>query len=447
MNEADNNKLFNLQQEARSETTSPERLTKLALQSDTLAQIVASNVAAPPELLKKLYLNHRYDREFKKALVNNPNTPTKVLFQLGEYFPQDLLFNPTFNLLYLENPNFVRELPVRTLFSLVLQHDTPRFILEYAAKHENKEIAESSQLHVNLSGEINSQWHETAHKILKKHFNRYTHTEKDERFLGNLYEFILPHIFHYREYKICVAYNQQSPNNILEKLALDNDKEVRLLVAKNKNSSTKILELLATDKDNLIRQTIAENSYTPAHILSQLAIDENNLVRQTIAENPHTPAHILSQFANQKKYLYYVAKNPSTSLNTLEQIATDKNYLVCRGLLKNPNIPTYLISKFANQERYSFDESIAKNPNTSLVILEQLATDKDSLIRQSVAENLKTPVTILEQFATDRNYRVRASVAKNPNISIKMLERLAIDKEYLVRQSVAENIKTPVTIL
>ena len=79
------------EKEASLETTSPERLRELAEQNVKLARIVASN----------------------------PNTPRETLLELGTEFPEELLKNPVFDLLLLENPNLLAQMPESTLKSLV----------------------------------------------------------------------------------------------------------------------------------------------------------------------------------------------------------------------------------------------------------------------------------------------------------------------------------------
>jgi hypothetical protein len=44
------------------------------------------------------------DLKTPKALVSNPDTDPTILFGLGEEFPAELLANPIFDLLLLENP-------------------------------------------------------------------------------------------------------------------------------------------------------------------------------------------------------------------------------------------------------------------------------------------------------------------------------------------------------
>ncbi len=92
------------QQQALHENTPPQRLRELALESIELARVVAKNPSAPSDLLKVLSDYHD-DIETRKNVTANPNTPIKQLFTGGACFPVELLNNPVFPLLILENPS------------------------------------------------------------------------------------------------------------------------------------------------------------------------------------------------------------------------------------------------------------------------------------------------------------------------------------------------------
>ena len=94
--------------EAALETTAPERLTELA-QDLKLAKVVAANPAAPASLLENL--SHTADKAIRKALVANPATPPQLLMDLGSQFPEQLLENPVFDLLLVENPGLLDQWP------------------------------------------------------------------------------------------------------------------------------------------------------------------------------------------------------------------------------------------------------------------------------------------------------------------------------------------------
>ena len=83
-------------QEAADETTSSERLTELAEESDALARIVAKNPSVPVSLLRAL--SRSEDEATRKGVVINPFTPYDVLSHLEEQFPELFLNNPALEL-------------------------------------------------------------------------------------------------------------------------------------------------------------------------------------------------------------------------------------------------------------------------------------------------------------------------------------------------------------
>jgi hypothetical protein len=121
------------EQEAALETTSSGRLKALAQQSKKLARIVAKNSACPAELLKELATST--DEAIKKAVTANCNTPIEDLMTLGAQFPKQLLENPIFDLLLLENPNLFEEMPSKTLASLLLVREIPEDFVMLARKY------------------------------------------------------------------------------------------------------------------------------------------------------------------------------------------------------------------------------------------------------------------------------------------------------------------------
>ena len=76
------------------ETTAPDKLRELATHDD--------------------YLTRQY-------VAANPNTPTETLLNIGAEFPRELLDNPIFDLLLLENLNLIFDIPITTLRSLIKQ--------------------------------------------------------------------------------------------------------------------------------------------------------------------------------------------------------------------------------------------------------------------------------------------------------------------------------------
>lgn len=139
-------------------------------------------------------LSNSKSNAVRKAVASNPNTPTDILFDLGAKFPEQLLSNPLFDLLLLENPNLLSDLPRNTLKKLLALPEVPKYfqkwvsqrsdleliriilnnpntskeILERLLEHENSEIKQMAKLHVNYMGEIKEGWDKIAFEEIKK---------------------------------------------------------------------------------------------------------------------------------------------------------------------------------------------------------------------------------------------------------------------------------------
>ena len=124
------------------------------------------------------------DGATRKYVTANPNSPKDVLLDLASEFPEVLLANPIFDLLLLENPGLLEELPLSTLrsllkrdicpkafltwigniedkgvqLSLAMNASTPKSILKKLTSVKNDDVSEAARLHINLSGEGGNNW-------------------------------------------------------------------------------------------------------------------------------------------------------------------------------------------------------------------------------------------------------------------------------------------------
>lgn len=422
-----------LEREARSASTSGDRLRELSVISEELAQIVASNIATPPELLKALAFNR--SEAVRKAVVSNPNTSTETLFVLGAYFPQELLDNPSFPLLILEDLKDVERFSSDTLASLIQQPQVPEFLLEYAANHQDKTIAYMANLNVAISGEMKAGWHEEAAMVIRETplkydvLDNYFDEEKvsqslvSAELLPNLLEFI--------------------PPVILENLNL------RRYIGRNPSATPAWLRQLANDSTRWIRNSVAKNLNTPIETLKLLSRDRNYMVRRDVLDNPNTPVEIIESLADDSstEVRMWVAKNINTPIDKLQLLANDNSERVRMQVAANPNTPAEKLQILVNDGDPTVKQLAAKNPNMPGEILEFLAKNSSKHQRQNVAENISTPTGTLELLAQDTDRWVRAYVAKNPNTLIKTLELLAQDTDNSVRSYVAKNPNTPLNTL
>lgn len=488
-------------QEASSDTTPQNRLEELAYTSIALGRVVAANIYAPPELLAEL--SSRADYETCKALASNPNTPTNILFELGAEFPEELLENPVFSLLLLENPNLLQDLPEPTLASLLKLEVVPDSFLKWAitsrcpgimfAVAMNPKVcredlqklittAESAwrtatvptvaKMHVNWSTEMTSRGDEVAFSIVQKRQFIKDYIEHNEFLESKLWQLgVIPDKFLTALHPKALALIARNIDTTPQTLAaiLENPKmavnKVRMGIAGNMNTPVHILEKLAGDKDGWVRRTVFQNPNTPTWVfrlfhqyeaaiknpltsaatLQEIVKREWEHTRLGVARHRHTPADILAELASDKSWetRAAVAQNPSVPVEVLEQLAQDKRLGVRIAVARNPITPATLLVRLLQDKKLDLHRDIAKHPNVTSAILELLVRDADYYVRVAVIENPKTSVELLTHLANDKDDYVRKHVALNSRTPEAVLRQLAHDLEFRVRYAVAGNINTP----
>ena len=256
--EANLSESISLQQEAANESTSCDRLFELAT-STNLARLVAKNPSAPPELLQEL--SNSSDAITRENVAANPNTPTEVLLKLGTEFPEQLLDNPVFSLLLLENPNLVEQMPLTTLLSILKLERVPVSFLEWAAGHSNRDVL------------------------------------------------------------LAVVKNPNTPQSALERLA--EGTQVSWLgqyIAQHSNTPGGTLSKLARDKNPNVRHSVAGHPNTPGDVLDWLTEDlgmssavrlhhELGFIRRIVAQNPNTPERTLQRLAADQMELMNLGRD------------------------------------------------------------------------------------------------------------------------------------------
>jgi 3-methyladenine DNA glycosylase AlkC len=132
---------------------------------------------------------------------------------------------------------------------------------------------------------------------------------------------------------------------------------------------------------------LAYNSNVPQDILEKLANDENVTIRRRVARNA-TSLTLLRRIAKEEKdkdVLVSLAKNPSIPLDVIE-------ILLKRGIISEKYKERLLSNEIVPEE-------LAKSLNALPEELRELSTSKDKYIREKVAKNPNTPKDILEKLS------------------------------------------------
>ena len=437
-----------LRQQAASEEVSPQRLEELSKINIELARIVAQNANAAPSLL--LIFSCSSDNIIRKNVAGNPNAPTEILLELGAEFPRELLNNPVFSLLLLENPNFVADIPLVTLLSLLKLDEVPTQFLELATSHDdvevlltiamnpktplsallaltqiqNIEVAEAARKHVTLAGEMQQGWNQAAIAAMQT-----TNLPRDRQ--SEMYLWAIGAV----------------PKYLLKTL----DAEVRLHIAESLNTSEEVLEILATDSYSRVRAMVAQNPRTPINIVEDLMGDVSDVVREALAYHPLTPLTLHQQFQLQLE----ATENPVTSVDILRQLSTSQWMRIRLGVAAHSNTPVEVLLRLASDEDVMVRKAVALNVNSNAEVLEQLATDKDAWIAKIIAAHPNNPAkngfnsqktTIHDYINTARAQGIPimpAYAVYDPN----MLTAMAESSNYDTRQRVAQHPNTPIHVL
>lgn len=421
-------------------------LTKDAQQ----ARLLAVDFSTNPELLRQLAVSS--DRLTREAVAANPNTPPDVLLKLGAEFPAQLLENPVFSLLLLENLNLVAEIPLPTLRSILRQENVPLYILEKAAdkanlevqlalvtnvqtprgvlqrltQSQNAQVKQAAQLHVNLAGELTEEVYEKKTKEVIQGIIPHAY-QADNRSLAVLAqlcpipEFMVEHWVRESSYQdfFCrvIAYSPATLPNVLKHLAQHRDHWTRSGVAKNPSTPAEILRYLAIEQqqEGSFRFLVADNPAAPIDVFEKLSQDLDKGVRLKVAKNPNIPLSVLKELASDRD---------REVAETATMLMTEKLGEYDIAALREPKTPTWAVEKLAKQK----PSDAAEHPNAPLDLLLEFSTIKKWNLRQAVAKNPNAPVSILEQLARDEVSEVRWEVACNPRTPIGLfLKQLARD--------------------
>ena len=207
-------------------------------------------------------------------------------------------------------------------------------------------------------------------------------------------------------------------------------------LAYNPNTPLEILTLLARDEDVVVR-LIARTTLKEGEGPSVIELDavHRDAVRCGVPVG-HTAAAACAGY--KTAHPVYKSAHPVKVLKVTPDIS--KLPLQERKeLARNPNTPPETLAILAQDEDEYMRNRVAHNSNTPPETLTGLARDEDEDIRWRVADNLNTPPEALTLLARDENYYVRYGVARNPSTTPEILTILAQDVNVQVRHAATQN--------
>lgn len=158
-----------------------------------------------------------------------------------------------------------------------------------------------------------------------------------------------------RESKFTLAWDKETPREVLTMLYDENDYDICLMLAQNPNTEFKLLYALADKKKADINEMLAENPNVPEKILiSMFERDGEFAPIQSIATNPKTPTSVLLSIVKLGLCLKLIAGSEYASPDLLDYIASlpnldDLDKDARRALMGNPRVKYATLLRLYNE--------------------------------------------------------------------------------------------------
>lgn len=300
---------------------------------------IAQNPETEPEQLRKLA--KVYDRVTVHHVTSNPNTPPDVLLTLGKQFPRELLFNPVFDLMLLEDPNLAATMPRATLKSLmslteisvgllqrsaaisnlgldvaqvIAQHPkATEYVFERVSPYSQdaiiaKSLIERSSLSTvilenlaanDFSGmkQYLAQRSRLPNSILQRILQRAVENSSTQQ--AQCCDLFLRALVQYGSPQLQSQFMQQQhlPDSVLEALAEYGTRQIQLQIVQWFKLSVKVLENLQRYGYIKVQIYLAQRTDLPTHVLQRLYYDRRSIIRKQIAQHPNASAELLQDLA------------------------------------------------------------------------------------------------------------------------------------------------------
>jgi hypothetical protein len=267
--------------------------TTTAVDLDGSVAKLATSPNTNPQVLRKIAT--QTDWELRRLVATNPNTPTDTLWQLGIDFPEAILNNPIFELLQIEQPTLVAQIPHATLTSLLQCERVPRNFMEYAVSQQDYSL-----------------W-------------------------------------------LAVAYNSHTPSTILENLARKSrrqDRELIRAIAAHPNTPVDLLAEIIDIGGN-VAQIVAENPHTPIAVLEKIldryGQTNDPIFTTLVALHPQLTTQLLMQMSlapnESAARSLWLAKQSATAPSQLIELAQTDWEIVQLAVVRHPQTPSATIAQ------------------------------------------------------------------------------------------------------
>ena len=393
--------------------------------------LLALNRNSPQSLLEKIATNlfegkfshlHFFEEAIEhvpEALASNPNSTSKILDQLYEYF-KETEYNGCLGYEIAQNLNS-SEATLLEIYEIAMSGAASEVeMLAGIASNPNTpaHLLEKLSADRRVLGPTGTQSRGAGRDLDHKHGFIYFFNSP-QRVLSISAPLIIE----------AVAGNKKTPLNILETLSNDEMDTVRQIAKKSikgrSSGQARQNERKYQNQSQSKKQEDSLNGNTGQEVFERL---EEIYQKRVIALDNRTPAKTLLELAKENEDVDYSSESDLWQFDT--------SLAIC--VASNVGAPNEVLKELLSQNKLR--QTIARNPNCSLELLQELTKDADLAVRRNVARNPCASLEILEQLANDVEEDVRSAVASNPNTLSALLKILANDESDSVRTCAYYNI-------
>jgi hypothetical protein len=245
---------------------------------------VAANPETDPEILRAL--SQSGDRTIRQAVAGNPNVPIEVLWELVAEFPNEIVANPLFSLITLENPNWIMDIPDDNFFELFKQSNVPEiFFSEVTMRgsdHARLNLLRYPTLpHQYIAPSLHLLSNDLRYRLLVA-------GEVQSAVLKQLAEKQIDNNHWQRRINEAVAYHPKTSKLILDSLIDGPYDSVRVNIATRNDLTKEMLIKLAIAPYPRIRKRLLSNPDIHSDLLMKLITHPDPRVQQFAQQHPNT---------------------------------------------------------------------------------------------------------------------------------------------------------------
>ncbi len=343
---------------------------------------IAASPTTDPIILRKL--SGSRDRVSRQEVAGNPNTPTDVLWLLIKQYPYQVLENPLFLLIALENPNWIMEISETDLHELLQQPSVPEKIVDAALQHNNLSYIRGVAIQAAAANPKTSAGR--LEEITLNHNYLYAEVLQNPKIAEeSLRRFAICNNNAIQEQLACYCFRNESvfseslsvkPQDILqwiiEDLIAQQKEDVIFSLLTYRDLPPQFLPQLLAALPHRGHLRLAKSSGISVELMKTLTYYPTYIssmrirIYQAIARNSNTPAEILDEFANlpSKAIRLSLTLRKVYSPELLVKLLLDPYPEIRKNLLKNPYIELSLLNSLRNHPRLEVRKFVAEHPNT-----------------------------------------------------------------------------------